>query len=598
MTDFYYSTSNSIFPDPNTPDSGSFLISDKLIFSDSSISASKLTLSISGIDLKIAFNGLPNTITLRGFDQKKITSTNFTFEDGSKLIIGDNKTTPTNDDLDNKTLIGTLFDDYIDGMKGTDTISYIDALSGVIVNVSSPSSSFATGGAGTDKLMNIENIIGSNFNDSLTGGASGSMLDGGLGIDSLTGGAGNDTYVVTTGDIIKDGGGLIDTVKSYSDYVLADGLENLTLLDGGLVGTGNKAVNTLIGNNRDNVLDGLAGADVLIGGAGNDIYIVDDPNDTVSERAREGRDSVYSSITYSLTGAGVNNVEELHLTGIANINASGNTLDNTIYANSADNIMDGVDGNDTLSYEFGTNKGVTITLGIITPQITGGSGTDTISNFDNLIGSHYEDVLTGDSRNNKLAGEVGKDTLIGGLGNDILDGGVGNDSLNGGEGNDTLIGGAGRDMVTAGGGKDTIKLNITDSVCTKTSIAGVDLYSDLNLNAGIEDRIHLSKTVIVNNVETDFPIKGIKVINGSAIPGLLNESTFVANMNTLLSAPNGFRTPSLTDIGAAVVKGNGGDLDARTFLAVDIDSNDTFTEADFVIEIGGTPTLLSPNTFT
>ena len=219
--------------------SGNFSTSDTFYFDDSSISAASLALAINGVDLVItAINNPPGnppgttpptpvtkTITLKGFTQNKIATSNFIFADSSQLIIGDG-TSATNDDeaLSGNMLNSTNYDDYLDGMLGNDTVSYANAPAAVTVDLDNGT---ASGGAGSDVLKAIENIIGSNYNDSLTGIASGSQLDGGTGIDTLTGGAGNDTYVVTAGDVIIDAGTTDnDTVISIVDYALVTGLEN------------------------------------------------------------------------------------------------------------------------------------------------------------------------------------------------------------------------------------------------------------------------------------------------------------------------------------------------------------------------------------
>ena len=71
--------------------------------------------------------------------------------------------------------------------------------------------------------------------------------------------------------------------------------------------------------------------------------MVDNAGDVVTEALNEGTDTVQSSVTYTL-GA---NVENLTLTGSANLNGTGNALANVITGNSGNNILDGAGGADT-----------------------------------------------------------------------------------------------------------------------------------------------------------------------------------------------------------------------------------------------------------
>jgi Ca2+-binding RTX toxin-like protein len=80
----------------------------------------------------------------------------------------------------------------------------------------------------------------------------------------------------------------------------------------------------------------------------------------------------------------------------------------------------------------------------------------------NGTGNALNNVITGNSGNNVLDGGAGNDTLDGGAGNDTLIGGTGNDTLNGGSGNDTLNGGAGGDTLIGGDGADTIDTGAAD----------------------------------------------------------------------------------------------------------------------------------------
>src|SRR5690606_20491440 len=116
-------------------------------------------------------------------------------------------------------------------------------------------------GAGLDRLIAIENLIGSAFNDTLTGDANDNIIDGGAGADTMDGGDGNDTYVVDDfGDVIDDSAG-VDTVHTALDgYVLDGDVENLVL-------TGNVAING-IGNGLDNEITGNSANNTLNGGGG------------------------------------------------------------------------------------------------------------------------------------------------------------------------------------------------------------------------------------------------------------------------------------------------------------------------------------------
>ena len=97
-----------------------------------------------------------------------------------------------------------------------------------------------------------------------------------------------------------------------------------------------------------------------------------------------------------------------------------------------------------------------MTVNLVDGTATDGTGTDTLSNIENVIGSAFNDHITGDDNANILSGGAGDDELIGGLGNDTLIGGEGNDTLYGGEGNDVLRGGAGNDTLYGGAGNDLL----------------------------------------------------------------------------------------------------------------------------------------------
>ncbi|MDK4587288.1 Ig-like domain-containing protein [Kingella kingae] len=123
--------------------------------------------------------------------------------------------------------------------------------------------------------------------------------------------------------------------------------------------TGGKGNDTIFGDLGNDTLDGGEGVDQLSGGKGDDIYIVDNTGDTVTEAANEGKDTVISSVNYTLSA----NVENLTLVGKANLSGTGNDLDNVITGNRGNNTLIGGKGNDTYVFSKAGGHDTIITRG-------------------------------------------------------------------------------------------------------------------------------------------------------------------------------------------------------------------------------------------
>ena len=95
-------------------------------------------------------------------------------------------------DAGNDLLFSGPGNDLLDGGSGVDTASYAHATTGVTVTLGQVSTQT---GAGLDTLVAIENLIGSNYNDTLIGDTGANVINGGLGNDTLIGGLGNDTLI-------------------------------------------------------------------------------------------------------------------------------------------------------------------------------------------------------------------------------------------------------------------------------------------------------------------------------------------------------------------------------------------------------------------
>jgi Ca2+-binding RTX toxin-like protein len=269
-------------------------------------------------------------------------------------------------------------DDFVNGgpafERGGDEVIYLRAKNGVVADLGAGT----VEGEGTDEVVNVEWLIGSQHDDVLTGtdleydvifGAGGDDVINALeGDDGLGGGAGDDEI---------DGGPGFDML---ADWVLAD-IYGLAPVTGPL--TVDLMAGTLAGNGSDTFVD-------IEGSQGS-------PSDDVMVGNDEGNDFV-------VLGPGRDDV-------------SGGTGDDLIDGGPGTDDLDGGAGTDILG---NLDSGAGMTIDLSTGKT---SQFDAIAGFEGVIGTFFDDVITGSNGENTIEGADGADEIFGLAGNDVLFGG-------------------------------------------------------------------------------------------------------------------------------------------------------------------------------
>jgi serralysin len=380
----------------------------------------------------------------------------------------------------NDTLKGFGGADRLDGGNGIDTVFYGDSSAGVGINLATGRG--VGGSAQGYTLISIENVFGSNFNDTLTGTSGANQLHGqdgndvikgGGGNDFLDGGNGNDILVSSIWDASTlDGGAGDDTFKGSgaSDVLIggsgsdtADfshmGFVTITLGDPIPYWAGSEdphaqfiSIENLTGAAGQDNLIGGGGADIMYGGADNDAYYVDNAGDIVWEYAGEGTgDYVIASASYALTAG--SEIEQLQVdssVGTAAINLTGNEFNNFIFGSSGDNVINGGGGADYMSGGKGNDTYFVDNVGDTlfengdihsTPE-NESEGFDTVLtsvNFNVGLYSEIEVLQAIGTATVALTGSLDNNRIIGNDGINVIDGSYGKDTMTGGGAGDAFL---------------------------------------------------------------------------------------------------------------------------------------------------------------
>jgi Ca2+-binding RTX toxin-like protein len=445
---------------------------------------------------------------------------------GSDLLVGGSG---------NDSFQGGAGADAIAGGAGIDVVSYLASTLAVGVNLATGAGS--GGDAAGDILVGIENLIGSNQGDILTGdgginllaglggadtihgGGGNDTLDGGADNDTLDGGLGDDSYTVdSSGDVIIESPGEgVDQVFSSVTYTLPANVENLSLIGTAVSGHGNGLSNVITGNAEGNLLDGGTGVDVLSAGIGDDIYFVDDPGDAVFENAAQGDDTVISTVHFALSA----NVETLLLLGPGDLQGYGNALVNTIIGDVGNNLIDGGAAADSMRGSTGDDSYFVDDAGDAVVE-NAAQGNDTVfSTVHFALPANVETLILQGGAALQGYGNGLVNTIFGNTGNNLIDGGAAADSMSGGAGDDTYFVDNAGDAVTenAAQGNDavfaSVNYGLSANIETLVLQGGADLQGYGNAS-----------------VNTLYGNTGNNLLNGQAGPDLMvggvgNDTYFV-----------------------------------------------------------------------
>ncbi|MBB2794235.1 UNVERIFIED_ORG: Ca2+-binding RTX toxin-like protein [Rhizobium pisi] len=439
------------------------------------------------------------------------------------------------------------------GGVGTDTVSYSSSAAAinVILGASGVTTIASGGDAEGNRLISIEQVIGSAFADTLGSTATSTQ--------TLQGGGGNDTYVVSSQNTViteSSGAGDDEIRTSATSYSMAayTNVEHLTF-----TGTGNA---TLTGNVGDNVITGGTGNDTLIGGAGADQLIGGAGTDTASYA------NAAAAVTLDLkTGVHAGDAAGDTFDGIEVF--TGSNFDDTFFSSASADHLNGAAGTlDTIDYSLSSDA---INVNLTTNVVSGGDAAgDVLANFERVVGSSFADTLASSTSGHALVGGAGDDiylvdaqgvtitegagegtdeirttlttysmandanvekltftgtgnaTLTGNAGDNIITGGAGNDTLNGGGGNDQLHGGSGEDTLFSGAGdfhlyggdgSDTLNL-ISGQGFADGGNDGDTYHVNMVLSATIKDTgVDGSDAVYLDRVQSLADLDNIRIGN-------------------------------------------------------------------------------------
>ena len=259
-------------------------------------------------DIVVTLNGATDAIvTIGGVGEDTLRNIeNLTAGSGNDTITGDTADNLLLGGAGNDTLRGGAGKDTLDGGTGSDTVLYDDRILAVAVTLNGAIDvAVSIGGLVEDTLRNVENIVGGNGNDVLTGDAQANTLTGGAGKDTLDGGAGIDTVVYSdktlpiiltlNGSVLTGmtvGGVIEDTIRNFENVVGGSGNDTITGDGAANMIQGGAGNDTIVGGGGDDIIDGGTGANVAVFTDQSSAYAVTFGPTAVTVSGADGNDTL------------------------------------------------------------------------------------------------------------------------------------------------------------------------------------------------------------------------------------------------------------------------------------------------------------------
>jgi len=463
--------------------------------------------------------------------------------------------------------------------------------------------------ATTDTLHGIENLSGTNYDDTLTGDNSDNVLTGELGNDTLVGNDGNDMLIGGDGnDVLTGGLGSSDTASyAANSSAVTVSLATNTASDGDVL----SGIENIIGSNGNDTITGDTGANTLAGGFGNDTISGGDGNDIIygdnmpgtkipitytgnllvngDSELFAGSRNTSQWVTTGTNALGWHTATETLVVSTSEIGPNGNATNQAIrmLTNQSNDIWQTVQTVSGQSYtlqfdvmmysptqQAGGPLQILFNGAFVDASVAG------ISAYNDWTTLTYTVTGTGGSDKVEFKYNYGNaiyldNFIMAADGRDTIDGGLGDDQIFGGGGSDTITSSAGNNTVDGGAGFDTIVYTGNFSAYTRTYNSGNGTYTISGATTDTTKSVERF-SFADGNLSTTNLVSGITIVPSStAINENVAAGTQVGTLGVSVAQTATYAITGGADAAAFTIVGNS--LQLSNGFSLDYETKNTYT---------------------